>query len=755
MRRLSLSLLVLVAGIHPQMSGAAWIETAAGAAHTCALDDAGNVYCWGSSNNGQLGLGPDSGPRDAPVPVPGLSGVKALAAGRAHTCAVAQQDGSVRCWGANNVGQLGLDVFGSDMPVPKLVAGLVDVVAITAGDSHTCAATADGVTYCWGSNNSGQLGLNDTSDRLKPTVVPALAALDVQSLAAGIRHTCAVTSAGALMCWGGNTYGQLGVGDNVGRTTPTGLSEFADGSGTTTVVAGAYHTCAITAGDKLMCWGLGMFGQLAQADGDTSSSNVPKQAMPGGVARVATGAFHTCAIVDSLLYCSGWNPAGQLGTGDNEMRAKPALIDGHYANALGLTAGYAHTCVLKADESLGCWGANDLGQLGVGLPVSRSGPAVVAYRPGPAAVRDLAVPATQGALSVGISHACALLDDGGGVVCWGSNVEGELGLGDHTDRVFPTGGIALQKPVALAAGGLFTCAVKQDGGVSCWGANYQGQLGNGSLLSASRPVDVHGIDNATSASVGGSHACVVRQGGVVSCWGSNLKGQLGRGTSTDSEPTPSDIPNFGSVSALAAGVTHTCALTTAATVFCWGGNEYGQLGIGTTDSQTTPQQIPSLSDVVSIAAGGYHTCAVRGDGTVWCWGSNTSGELGVGDYADQRSEPTLVPGSMDIAQIAAGTWHTCAVKASGSVLCWGENTEGQLGQGDNYVRWTPVPVPDVAAAVAISTSSSATCVLEQDKSVECWGANYHGQLGSGTLGYIRRPWEFDYIFEDDFDPVGS
>ncbi len=240
---------------------------AAGARHTCAVTDADAVKCWGDNGSGQLGDGTNT-TRTTPVDVNGLGRVKAIAAGADHTCAVTD-GGAVKCWGANSQGQLG-DGTRTTSSTPVDVKGLGGVKAIAAGELHTCAVTDAGAVKCWGDNGSGQLGDGTYKTSVTPVDVSGLGG-GVKAIAAGADHSCALTDGGAVKCWGYNAYGQLGDGRGAGSNTPVDVSGL--GGGVKAIAAGAAHTCAVTEGGTAKCWGNNEGGQLG--DGTRTDSTTP------------------------------------------------------------------------------------------------------------------------------------------------------------------------------------------------------------------------------------------------------------------------------------------------------------------------------------------------------------------------------------------------------------------------------------------------------------------------------------------------
>ena len=316
----------------------------------------------------------------------------------------------------------------------------------------------------------------------------------------------------------------------------------------------------------------------------------------------------------------------------------------------------------------------------------------------------------QASITTGRNHTCALLSTGA-AICWGSNLNGQLGDGTTANRLTPTEVIGLSSDVTAISGGReHTCALLATGAVTCWGWNEYGQLGDGTTANRLTPIAVTGLDSDVTAITGGTrHTCALLATGAVTCWGDNTDGQLGDGT-TANRLTPTAVTGLDSdVTAITAGHNHTCALLATDAVHCWGYNGYGQLGDGTTANRLTPTAVTGLdSGVTAISASRFHTCALLATGALTCWGWNGYGQLGDGTTAN-RLTPTAVTGlSSDVTAITAETFHTCALLATGAVRCWGYNGYGQLGDNSTANRATPTAVTGLDSGVGATTTTTTT-----------------------------------------------
>lgn len=370
---------------------------------------------------------------------------------------------------------------------------LVQFVQVTGGGyGHTCGRTTGGAVQCWGNNESGQLGDGEGGqydDRSTVPVDVAGLATGVQDISAGDNHTCAVTAGGGVQCWGDNDYGQLGDGSDVDQPAPVGVAGLA--TGVRAVAAGSTHTCALTAAGGVKCWGGNGWGQLG--DGTTTDPSAPVDVvgLASGVQAIWAGQSHTCALTAAGgLKCWGNNVSVQLGDGTTEpFRATPVDVVGLTSGVQSAAAHTDHTCAVTTGGGLKCWGYNETGQLGNGTTEASLAPTDVTGL-------------TSGiqAIAAGRDHTCALTT-GGGVKCWGANVQGQLGDGTNTDRLTPADVVGLGSGVQMIdTGAWHTCAATDSGGAKCWGSNDHGQLGNGAMTSQSNtPVDVVRIPSPPTA----------------------------------------------------------------------------------------------------------------------------------------------------------------------------------------------------------------------------------------------------------------
>lgn len=692
-----------------------FVEIAPGGDHTCALTVDGGVKCWGANDWGQLGDGTLID-KNLPIDVIGLStGVISISAGDDHTCAVTSSN-AVKCWGGNYLGQLG-DGTTTKQSTPVDVVDLSSgVSAISLGLYHSCALTVSGGVKCWGSNNYGQLGDGTTSQKNTPVEVVGLSS-GISDISSGGSHTCVKTTSGGGKCWGSNDYGQLGDATFSQRNTPVdviGISE-----GISEITTGQNHTCAVTQNGEGKCWGWNSYGQLG--DGSTFDSEIPVNVvgLQSGVSAIVGSRLSTCALTGAGgVKCWGRNDTGQVGDGTMFDRNVPVDVVGLSSGMIKISAGSYHICVLSSSGKMKCWGRNFYSQLGDGTILMRSIP-----------INVVNTKNNISNIATGSWHTCNL-DANGSVNCWGENYWGELGDGTKIHRSTPGSVIGLPGGINYVATGRWhTCVLTSSNGVMCWGANNYGQLGDGTTTQRSTPVDVVSLSSGVSTIVGGwYHTCALMTNGGVKCWGANSTGQLGDGTTTQ-QNTPVDVVGLsGDVIALTAGSEDTCAIIVGGSVQCWGrGN-------------STPSDVYGLESGVSDIATDYtHKCAVVSGG-VKCWGINEYGQLGDGTYTDSSIPVDVVGLGSGVIGIDVGYYHSCALTESGGVKCWGRNSNGQLGNGALLNFPTPVDVIGLGEGVSlIEVGGYHNCAQVEADRLKCWGSDSFGQLGIGSNIYSLVP----------------
>ena len=739
------------------------VAVASGHDHTCALREGGKVSCWGNNEQGQVGNDKDfiDGVRDGsfitrPDEVVSLDDAIAITAGDAFSCAV-RETGEIFCWGNNSAGQQGNGETFFSNPFPVSVSGIDDAVGVAAGSSHTCAVRQSGAVSCFGANIFGELG-DGQSDLFTSEQVKVVSIDDAVAVSSSARHSCVVHATGEVSCWGSRWKGESGdaaTGDS--PPVPIKIDGITDA---TEITAGRLISCAVRENGETPCWGTLFVNDFTEND-DGEISPVPNASQARaalGVERIieieAEGE-HVCGLhEDGTITCAGLNVFGQLGGGefgqsDNIEIASVLDIN----DATDISLGNYHTCALHETGEISCWGRNHFGQLGTGEENVGSHSAVPQQVVG---IAD-AIAVEAGALTT----TCALHETGE-VSCWGQSDLGELGTNadpssDHSALPVRIAGIT--DAIAVSAGLYHVCALHESGEVSCWGSGHLGQLGTDGIVTdgySTAPVRTSGVSDATAISAGLNHTCALHQNGEVTCWGSNIFGQLGSGEPlgntnsttpvTVSEPSPVRVSEpsaepESSVSDIAydiaVGVSHSCTLKEGK-VFCWGSNLHGQLGNGESGadaSSSVPVEAQGITDAVALGAGWEHTCAVHATGEVSCWGDDTSGELGNGATANSVPAPAKVIGLNDATDVTAGHWHTCALRSTGEISCWGRNRDGQLGNDDIGVdSYVPVPVAGISDAVSVSADGEHTCAAHATGEVSCWGDSWQGELGNGESG---------------------
>jgi alpha-tubulin suppressor-like RCC1 family protein len=563
-----------------------YVSVSVGSRHVCAVASSSGVWCWGDNSNKQLGVGGNL--FWSATPVAASAAAIEVAARYQYTCGL-EDDGTVKCWGWT-----GYDVLGapsaSDTFTPVTVTGIASAVGIGPSSNHgvhTCAVLADGTAKCWGANDQGQLGKGSTSvSEQTPVAVSGLSG--AVQISVGFQHSCALLSSGGAKCWGNNDYWELGSTSTSPDPSATAVDSFSVGPRAVAIEAGSSHTCAVTADAAAMCWGSNGSGRLG--NGSTTNSPIPvRVADLSNVTAVSAGGAHSCALVATgVMTCWGYNAYGQLADGTTVSRTTPLDL----VFLLGITAisaGGNHTCALVSNGTVKCWGLNSSGQLGDGTTTNRKSPVTV---------KTSSTTTLSGviAISAGTSHTCALLSNGT-ARCWGAGGSGRLGNGSTSNHAYAVAvsGVTTSTSVSarftsISAGGAHTCARIANGTAKCWGAGGSGRLGNASTSSHSTPVTVSSLSSVVQISAGGSHSCALISNGTAKCWGYDAYGQLGI-NSTSSKTTPVTVSGLAGAVSISAGGNHTAAMLGTGGLRAWGLNSSGQVGDGTTTNRLTPRSV--------------------------------------------------------------------------------------------------------------------------------------------------------------------
>ncbi len=678
--------------------------------HTCAITTSGQAYCWGYNAYGQIGDN-STGRRLTPTPVNTTTGltttnVAQISAGNGWTCAVTTA-GQAYCWGHNYNGELGSAGSHSTPYAVDTSTGLTttNVARISAGVQQTCAVTTAGQAYCWGANGSAQLGDGTKTNRATPTAVnttTGLTTTNVAQISAGWGHTCAVTTAGQAYCWGDNETIQTGNNSWSGPAnpvlTPTAVVA-ANGLTTTNVAsisAGYWHTCATTTAGRAYCWGQPANGQL----GNNSSA----------------GLFGTPSAVDTTTGLTTTNIAA-LDTGD----PLSCFLTTAVAGGTAYCSGYS---TLVGDGTSGATRVTPTPLATTAIPAAASSaPTGLAAGSG----LDAQVPLTWSSAAGAADYQ----------VQWRTN-----GVGGWTATASTTGTSTTVTGLTNNTAYEFQVRAHTAGGFSAWSA---------SVLATPR--------QWAQLSAGITHTCAVTVSGRAYCWGEDTNGQIGDGISGIDRKVPVPVDTTTgltttNVASISTGQLHTCAVTTAGALYCWGNDDYGQIGDNTTGTdRLTPTAVDTTTgltstNVAAVTTGTYFTCARTTAGRAYCWGADNGGQIGDNTTGTNRLQPTAVDTSTgltttNVARISAGGGTTCAVTTTGRPYCWGWNDYGAVGDnttGTNRLQPTPVDTTTgltTTNVAGIEVGDHHTCAVTTAGAAYCWGNNASGQVGDNTSGTNR------------------
>ena len=657
-----------------------------------AIKTDGNLSTWGSNANGGLGDGTGIS-RSSPVQI-GTAQTETTnwskaAISNAHTTSI-KNDGTLWAWGANDSGQLGSNtVLYRSSPVQ--IGALTTWSVISGGTTQSAAIKTDGTLWTWGINTYGSLGDNTAINRSSPVQVGALATWS--NINAGQDHIMAIKTDGTLWTWGRNASGQLGDNTVILRSSPVQIGALTTWS---QIAGGGQQTAALKTDGTLWAWGFNVQGRLGDNTQAYRSSPVQIGALTTW-SQLSGGVNHVTALkTDGTLWTWGHNTYGQIGQGNVILRSSPVQIGAEISAWSQFTGGENHSVAIKANGTLWAWGRNSNGGiLGLNDAVHRSSPVQVGTGTTWSKV------SSAGANTVASVNLAIKTD--GSMWSWGMAPDGALGLNDVANKSSPVQIGALTTWSLASAGGYHAAAIKTDGTLWTWGRPSDGSLGISQVTNAHRssPVQV-GILTAWSVISAGAadHNQAIKTDGTLWAWGLNTSGKLGDNT-VISRSSPVQIGAGTTWSKISAGYNHNVAIKTDGTLWTWGNGGNGRLGGesgGFNFDRSSPVQIGALTTWASVAAGQQFTVAAKTDGTLWSFGYNQNGQLGV-DNRTAVGSPVQVGSQTNWSTVAAGGFNSMAVNTLGILYLAGRNTYGGLGDNTIIPRSSPIQVGSAAAAL--------------------------------------------------------
>lgn len=683
-------------------------------ANTFAIKIDKSLWSWGDNTNANLGL-----IKTSPAPTPSPVGIPILwskiSAGYSHNIGISSL-GKLWSWGNNDKGQLGNGTFTENLTPVQVGDTSLSYISASAGYNFSLAISNNNNLYSSGSNNLGQLGLKDNTDRNTFQLVNST--IGWSAVACGSSHALGIKTDGSLWSWGLNSKGQLGDDSLKNRLEP---SPIAVGSKWLKIAASYANSAGIKDDNSLWAWGSNDSKQL----GDIPDNKKPNlmgnpswkwiYVAAGGESE--TKGFFAAIKKDSTLWMWGINDKGQLGTGDNNNAKEPIQI-GTDKDWASVYCGYSFTIAIKKDGSLYAWGNNNSGQFGNGVRIDSKNPVKIGT--------GFTV------ASAGNSHSLAIKTDGT-IFAWGDNKNGKIGVGSSSLRnSTPILIDGANDWTLISAGSSFSAAIKGDGSLSTFGTLKENSTGK-IIIDNDKPQAINNDKDWVNVSSGFNHIAAIKTNGTLWSWGLNDFGQIGNNTITIAQSPVKLDSIWINVSC---GEFFTVGVQSNGTLWAWGKNDNGQLGTSNKISSIKPVQVGSSSNWVQVSCGLNHAASINNLGELYSWGNNDFGQLGNGDITGS-TKPIKIGGN-DWIYVNCGANYTVAVKSDGNIYTWGFNNVGQLGNNNNNETHSPQNINLVANGPFVSSSISEaphTLAIDSQGKLFSWGSSRSGKLGLGDKNF--------------------
>lgn len=727
------------------------------------------MYSWGTNNNGMMGINQPYMEMDFSNPVQVDStgpGWKVLSHSKGwNQMSGVKIDGTLWTWGLNFKGKLGLGDT-TDRSSPTQVGTLTTWSMVSSGDESSIALKTDGTIWTWGINSYGELGLGDSglgTERSSPVQVGTLT--DWAFVCAGWDHMLAVKTNGTLWSWGYNWHGQLGLGDSgvgTGRSSPVQVGTLTDWS---TVYIGKASSFALKTDRTLWAWGRNVEGELGL--GDTIARNSPVLVgVYNDWVSFASNWTHAVGIrADGTLWTWGVNGNGQLGLSDTTQRLYPAQVGTLNNWKYAATGNYA-SAAIKTDGTLWTWGINFSGTLGLGDSIGRSSPTQVGTDTNWSMVTmnqsaTFATKLVDLPVLVNIGNNLYTVESVTAKKLTGTiqtsvqpyiNTVGALTTTTFNSHLLPPDpvfGTWITGSHYYATDYRITSSPVQVSSTRIWNRidavnGYAIEIGTDALWSLKTMTQLYpGTTWATLATVWSNNLyppstmLAIKTDGTLWGWGDNWYGQLGLGD-TVARSSPVQVGTLTDWQQVCIGSGFSAAIKTNGTLWTWGGNYQSELGLGDAISRSSPVQVGTDINWSKVAAGCYHVMAVKTDGTLWAWGFSAFGQLGLGATGVDVSSPTQVGLLTDWSSVACGDMYTVATKVDGTLWTWGDNGYGQLGHGDYVARSSPTQVGSLTGWSDIVAGPRHVLGINNSK-IYGWGVNTQGELGTSTSSVELSP----------------